>query len=243
MKDVAMKRIISFSMMILILLSFAGCNTFEDTPETDAAFAAYEAAVLQTIDHKKGSVTVLTENKDTAIENKETVGVIEYSFETDAEEKVTFERNDYTNGEPVAAYKADGEKAYQMDMQSGEWQDVTEDSVALLSHKTNYMNTLSLFRIDNNFKYSKHFLESVKMEEAAGEKVVIFTLKGDKVTDMLEFSDQRKIKREMSSQTRSYYINAEGDIQKIVIDTLQNVKYEGKSGILSSKITVTTQYE
>ena len=107
-----MKRFACLSMILLILLSFAGCNTFEDTPETDAAFAAYEAAILQSIGHKKGSVTVLTENKDTAIENKETVGVIEYSFTTDEEDRVTYERNDYTNGEPVAAYKADGEKAY-----------------------------------------------------------------------------------------------------------------------------------
>ncbi len=238
-----MKRFICLSVIVIILLSFGGCSTFEDTPETDAAFAAYEAAVLQSIGHKKGAVTVLTENKDTAVENKETVGVIEYSFSTDDQDRVTFERNDYTNGEPVAAYKADGEKAYQMDMASGEWKDVTESSSTLLNHQTNYMNTLSLFRIDNNFRYSKHFLESVTMEEAAGEKIIVFTLKNDKVTDMLEFSDQRKIKREMSSQTRSYYIDEKGDIQKIVIDTLQNVTYKGKSGTLSSKITVTTQYE
>ena len=238
-----MKRFICLSVIVIILLSFGGCSTFEDTPETDAAFAAYEAAVLQSIGHKKGAVTVLTENKDTAVENKETVGVIEYSFSTDDQDRVTFERNDYTNGEPVAAYKADGEKAYQMDLASGEWKDVTESSSTLLNHQTNYMNTLSLFRIDNNFRYSKHFLESVTMEEAAGEKIIVFTLKNDKVTDMLEFSDQRKIKREMSSQTRSYYIDEKGDIQKIVIDTLQNVTYKGKSGTLSSKITVTTQYE
>ena len=238
-----MKRFICLSVIVIILLSFGGCSTFEDTPETDAAFAAYEAAVLQSIGHKKGAVTVLTENKDTVVENKETVGVIEYSFSTDDQDRVTFERNDYTNGEPVAAYKADGEKAYQMDMASGEWKDVTESSSTLLNHQTNYMNTLSLFRIDNNFRYSKHFLESVTMEEAAGEKIIVFTLKNDKVTDMLEFSDQRKIKREMSSQTRSYYIDEKGDIQKIVIDTLQNVTYKGKSGTLSSKITVTTQYE
>ena len=230
-------------MILAILPIVSACSTFEDTPETDAAFKAYEAAVLQTVGHKKGSITVLTENKDTAIENKETVGVIEYSFTTDEEDCVTFERNDYTDGEPVAAYKADGKKAFQLDLQSGEWQDVTESSIALLQHRTNYMNTLSLFRIDNNFKYSKHFLESVTMEESAGEKVIVFTLKNDAVTDMLEFSDQRKIKREMSSQTRTYYINEAGDVAKIVIDTVQNVTYEGKSGMLSSKITVTTQYE
>ena len=238
-----MKRIVCLLIISMSLFSFTGCSTFEDTPETDAAFAAYEAAVLQSVGHKKGAITVLTENCDTVIENKETVGVIEYSFTTDEDDRVTFERNDYTNGEPVAAYKADGKKAYQMDLQSGEWQDVTESSRALLNHRTNYMNTLSLFRIDNNFKYSKHFLESVTMEEAAGEKVIVFTLKGDKVTDMLEFSDQRKMQREMASQTRSYYVNAKGDVQKIVIDTLQNVTYQGKGGILSSKITVTTQYE
>lgn len=238
-----MKKIFSIAMICLLLVGLCGCNTFEDTPETDAAFAAYEAAVTQTVAHKSGIITVVTENKDTAVENKETLGVIDYEFTTDEEGKVTFTRNDYTDALPVACYKGDGKAAWQMNMETEEWVDVTEESAAMLTHDTNYMNTLSLFRIDNGFRYSKQFFESVTMQEIAGEKVITFTFKNDSVTGMLEYSDVRGIKREQASQTRSYYVNEAGDISKIVIDTVQNIKYEGKAGILATKITVTTKYE
>lgn len=238
-----MKKIISTILIGLLLLGLTGCSTFEDTPETDAAFAAYEAAVLQTVGHKSGVISVVTKNKDTAVENKETLGVIDYTFSTDEQSKVTFERNDYTDGVPVASYKGDGKAAYQLDMETEKWVDVTEESAAMLTHETNYMNTLSLFRIDNGFRYSKQFLESVEMEEGGGEKVITFTLKNDAITGMLEYSDVRGIKRQMASQTRAYYVNEAGDIYKIVIDTVQNVKYEGRTGMLSTNITVTTKYE
>ncbi len=238
-----MKKILSLLIITLFLLGLTGCNTFEDTPETDAAFAAYEAAVVQTVAHKKGVISVVTENKDTAIENKETLGVIDYEFSTDEEGKVTFLRNDYTDGVAVASYKGDGKTAYQMNMETEEWVDVTEESGAMLIHDTNYMNTLSLFRIDNGFRYSKQFFESVVLAESGNEKVITFTLKNDAVTGMLEYSDVRGIKRQLASQTRTYYVNEAGDIYKIVIDTVQDIKYEGKTGMLSTKITVTTKYE
>ncbi len=238
-----MKKICSIFAIGLLLLGLTGCSTFEDTPETEAAFAAYEAAVTQTIAHKSGIVTVVTNNKDTAVENKETLGVIDYEFSTDEEGKVTFTRNDYTDGVPVAAYKGDGKAAYQMNMETEEWVDVTEESAAMLSHDTNYMNTLSLFRIDNGFRYSKQFFESVVMEASAGEKIITFTFKNKAITDMLEYSDVRGIKRQQASQVRSYHINEAGDIYKIVIDTVQDIKYEGKTGKLSTLITVTTKYE
>ncbi|MBQ8893294.1 MAG: hypothetical protein IJ043_02670 [Clostridia bacterium] len=237
-----MKKIIAFLLLGALLLGLCGCNTFEDTPETDAAFAAYEAAISQTIAHKKGAMTVVTENKDT-VENTESVGVIEYHYTTDEENKVTFEREDYTNGEPVASYYGDGKAAYQMDQSTGEWVDVTEESEGMLNHDENYMNTLSLFRIDNNFRYSKHFYESVTMEEAGGEKVITFTLKDSAVTKMFSYSDEREIRRTMAGQYRSYYINEAGDVYKIVIDTTQEVVYKGTEGTLSNVITVQLNYD
>ncbi len=238
-----MKKTILFFVIISILCSLTGCNTFKDTPETDAAFAAYEDAVLQTIAHKKGAITVATETKSTVGEETNTLGVIEYNFTTDEENRVSFERNDYANSELVASYYGDGKAAFQMDFSSGEWLDVTEDSANMLEHDKNYFNTLSLFRIDNQFRYSKHFLESVVLEEAAGEKVIKFTLKNSAVTDMLDFTDKKGVHREMASQTREYYVNQEGDIQRIVINTMQEVLYEGKQGTLSSVLTITTDYE
>lgn len=230
-------------MIIVAVLGMAGCGGLKETPETDAAFDAYEAAIRQSIAHKKGHISVLTENVDTVIEKKSTVGVIEYEFSTDAENRVSFTREDYTDGVPVASYKGDGKKAYQLDKATGEWKDVTEESAEFLVHDTNYMNTLSLFRIDSNFNYSTYFLEELVMEEKDGEKVIKFTLANDAVTDMMEFSDSREISREMASQTRTYYVNKEGDISKIIIDTLQNIRYEGKEGTLSSKLTITPKYE
>lgn len=237
-----MKKIIAMFMCAALLLGLCSCNTFQDTPETDAAFDAYEAAIRQSIEHKKGSMTVLTENKDT-IEDTESLGVIEYSYTTDENNKVSFERNDYTNGELVASYYGDGTAAYQMDLTTEEWVDVTEDSAAMLDHEDNYMNSLSLFRIDNKFRYSKHFYESVTMEEAEGEKVITFTLKNSAVTKMLSYSDEREIKRNMSSQHRTYYVNEAGNVYKIVIDTVQEVVYKGAEGTLTNVITVNIDYE
>lgn len=237
-----MKRISAFLMLLVLLLGLCSCDGFKDTPETDAAFAAYEAAVKQTISHKKGSISVVTQNKDT-LEGTESVGVIEYSFTTDEEGRVSFERNDFTNGEPVAAYYGDGKAAFQMDMVSGEWVDVTGDSKAMLEHGTNYMNTLSLFRIDNKFRYSKRFFKSVTMEETGEDRIVTFTLKNSAVNDLFSYTDQREIRREQTGQYRSYYINAEGNLYKIVIDTTQDFTYKGEKGTLSNCIIVEMKYE
>lgn len=237
-----MKKILSVLMLIVMLLGLCSCDQFEDTPETDAAFAAYEAAITQTVLRKSGSVSVQTVNKDT-MEETENIGVIEYNFSTDEESRVTFDRNDYTNGELVASYYGDGEKAYQMDLTTDQWVDVTESSAAMLNHETNYMNTLSLFRIDNGFRYSKRFFESVTMSNGEdGGKIVTFTLKNSVVNDMFSYTDDRSLRREQAHQSRSYYINSQGDLYKIVIDSTQNVSYEGKSGTLSNLITVLVSF-
>ena len=237
-----MKKLIGLLLVIALLLGLCSCNTFEDTPETEAAFAAYEAAVKQSIAHKKGSMTVETKNKDT-IENTDTLGVIDYDFTTDESGLVSFERNDYTDGVLVASYYGDGTKAFQMDLETEKWVDVTKDSKAMLKHDTNYMNTLSLFRIDNEFRYSKHFYDSLTMTEEEGKKVITFTLKSSAVTKMFEYSDEREIRRNMASQTRSYYVNEAGDLEKIVSDTMQDVLYKGTEGTLTNVITVTMDYE
>ncbi len=228
---------------LMLLLSLCGCDRFEDTPATDAAFDAYEAAVAQSITHNKGEITVVTENTDTVIDNKKTLGVIEYSYQLDDEKNVIFERNDFTDDKLVASYYSkDGKSAYQMNFESGDWEDVTEDSRQMLKHETNIFNNLSLFRIDNNFRYSKRFYESVEMKEAEGEKVITFKLKNSAVTDMLAFADKREIRREMSAQSRSYYVNEKGDLYKIVIDTVQDITYKQDKGRLSTLLTVHINY-
>lgn len=238
-----MKRIIAFLLLAVMMLGLCSCSTFEDTPETDAAFAAYEAALKQTVSRNSGSVSVETVNKDT-LAATESVGIIEYSFVTNEERRVSFERNDYTNGELVASYYGDGSKAYQMDLTTDQWVDVTADSAAMLVHETNYMNTLSLFRVDNNFRYSKRYLESLKMEDTEdGGKVVIFTLKSSALNEMFAYLDARKLKREMTHQTRSYYIDPQGDLFKIVIDSSQNVSLDGKEGVLSNVINVLVDFQ
>ncbi|MBQ4052551.1 MAG: hypothetical protein IJD09_02775 [Clostridia bacterium] len=238
-----MRKIIAVLILIVCLLSLGGCNTFEDTPETDAAFAAYEAALRQTLDTTAGAVSVKSINTDT-LHDKESVGIIEYSFTTNADRRVTFERNDYTNGELVASYYGDGNKAYQMDLITDEWIDVTEDSVGMLVHDTNYFNTLSLFRIDNNFNYSKRYYQSVVMTDGEdGGKVITFTLKSDVISDMFSYTDDKSMKREMTNQTRSYYVNEKGDLYQIVISSSQNVSIDDKKGILSGVITVLVDFK
>lgn len=237
-----MKRIVFFIWIIAVCFGLTACSGFEDTPETDAAFAAYEAAVKQSVLHKKGQISVYTENEDTVVENTKTAGVIEYAFEVDENDAVSFERNDFTDGKPVAAYYADGKAVYEMEMETGEWKDITESSAELLVRSSNYFNMLALFRIDHNFRYSKRFYESVSMEEADGGKTIRFVLKSNAISNMFTLSDERGIRREMASQTRTFTVNEKGDLEKIVIDSRQNVLYQGSSGTLANVITVTLDY-
>ncbi len=238
-----MKRVLSIWMICLMMLGLCGCDRFEDTPETDAAFAAYEAAIQQILACRSGAVSVQTVNKDT-LENTESTGVIEYSFSTDENNRVSFERKDYTNGELMASYYGDGTAAYQMDLTTDEWADVTESSKEMLDHKKNYMNTLSLFRIDSDFRYSKQYYESVVMKDGeSGGKVITFTLKSSVISDMFSYTDDREMKREMTHQYRSYFIDDQGSLYKIEIDTSQNVSINEKSGVLSNFITVLVDFK
>jgi hypothetical protein len=229
-------------MAVLLLFGMAGCSSFKDTPETDAAFAAYEQAVKQSIAHKKGKISVRTETSDNVIENKESIGIIEYEYSIDSQNKVTYSRTDLTDGQKVAEYKGDGKEAYQLDLQSEKWI-ADEENEAMLSNDTNVMNSLQLFRIDSNFNYAKQFLQSVEMKEIAGEKVIVFTLKGDAISDMMATTDKTAISRIMSAQTRSYYVNEKGDLDRIEIQTVQDIKYKGKPGQLVINMTVTLEYE
>ena len=230
-------------MLAACLVGLCSCSSFEDTPETDAAFAVYEDAILKTVSQKSGTVSVQTVNKDT-LNQTESVGIIEYEFVTNEKDRVTFERNDYTNGQAVASYYGDGEKAYQKDMTTEEWVDVTAESAQMLVHQTNYLNILSLFRVDNNFRYSKKFFESLVMEEGEeGGKIVTFTLKSSVLNEMFAQFDDRKLKREQTHQTRSYYVDGQGELYKIVIDSSQNVSLDGKEGVLSNVITVLVDFQ
>lgn len=238
-----MKRIFSVLLIFILVLGLCSCDRFEDTPETDAAFAAYEEAIKRIIACKSGTVSVQTVNKDT-LENTESVGVIEYSYITDENSRVSFDRKDYTNGELVASYYGDGTAAYQMDLTTDEWIDVTETSGDMLEHDKNYMNTLSLFRIDSDFRYSKQYYESVVLEEVEeGGRVITFTLKSSVISDMFSYTDDREMKREMTHQYRSYYVDASGELYKIVIDSSQNVSLSGKEGVLSNVITVLVDFK
>ena len=238
-----MKKLLSVFMIVLMTVGLCSCDRFEDTPETDAAFAAYEAAIQKILACKSGTVSVQTVNKDT-LENTESTGVIEYSFSTDESDKVNFERNDYTNGELVASYYGDGVSAYQLDLSTDQWVDVTESSEDMLNHKKNYMNTLSLFRIDSDFRYSKRYYESVVMEDGNdGGKIITVTLKSSVISDMFSYTDDRDLKREMTHQHRSYYLDAQGELYKIEIDSSQNVSINGTSGVLSNLITVLVDFE
>ncbi len=240
-----MKKLFSALIAVMMLVSMSGCNLldddFEDTPETDAAFEAYEAAIRKSVAHQSGQIKVTTENTDT-IEATETLGTIDYSYSTDDEGRVSFERIDHTDGKLVASYYGDGKAAFQKNLETGEWVDMTEGLASFLNAEENTMNSLALFRIDNDFSYSKRFYESIELKESDGEQVITVVLKNSEITEMMSYSDEREIQREMSSQIRSYYVNKEGSVYKIVIDSVQNVVYQGEKGVLSSLMTVDITY-
>lgn len=222
---------------VFMILSLASCSTLEITDEMQNAMDEYLSAVAKSEIKTMGKIKVESVLDDNAIEFKKTKSVIDYSFEV-VDEKVKFERVDYLDDKENAKYTSDGEKVLAYDYNSLEWTDKTAENKQFLSSKNNPFVTLSLFRVDSNKKIRKEYLTDIKSYEKDGEKVIEFTLKNSAVSEVLGLHKANGIVRESTKHTRSYYINQEGYISKIVIFATQDIISNGEVGKYSSEMTV-----
>ncbi len=230
-------KIFTFLICIIILFNLSSCNSFKITDEMQKSVDKYISAVTSFSQKPSGNLNVTTVVEDNAIEYKTTKSQIEYEY-TVNEQKVLFTRKDYLNGEENASFKSDGEKVLSFDYELQDWVDKTDENKSFLSVKNNPFVTLSLFRIDNNYKVKANYLSDI-VERNEGEYIIIeFTLKDSTVSTVLGYNKADGIVRNSAGHTRSYFINSKGELEKIVIVALQDVVNNGKEGSYKSTITV-----
>ena len=231
------KRIFSLILAIILLFIMTSCNNFKITDEMQITVDKYISAVSSFAKNTSGKMSVTTVIEDKAIEFKTTESVIEYEY-TITEDKVSFVRKDFLNGEEIANYKTDSEKVLAYDYSLKDWVDKTEENASFLSAANNPFVTLSLFRVDNNYKVKANYLSDIS-EKTDGEYTVIqFKLKDSTVSTVLGYNKADGIVRNSAGHTREYYIDSEGDLERIIIIALQDVANNGKEGSYKSTITV-----
>ncbi len=230
-------KIFSLIFIVIILLSLSSCNSFKITDEMQLSVDKYISAVSSFSEKLSANLNVTTVIEDDAIEFKTTKSIIEYEY-TVNKEKVSFLRKDYLNGTENASFKSDGDKVMSFDYELQDWVDKTEENTAFLSVKNNPFVTLSLFRIENNYKVKANYLSNIAERTDGEYNVIEFTLKDSTVSTVLGYNKADGIVRNSAGHTRSYYIDSKGELKKIIIVAMQNVVNNGKEGTYKSTITV-----
>ena len=234
-------RVLLFCIIGLLLITLlSGCNNFDDTPESNAALDAYIEAVKKSLERKSSTARIDVYISDNIIENTEKQSEIIFKYSINDEGLVSFEREDYTNNELTAQYRSDGYKVETFDMQSNQWVDSTEQNKAFLSEKTNSITNMQLFRVDNNLKINKRFLSTASISEWENGGVCVKIVLDDKqVSNVMELYEAKGYIRKSSGQTREYYINDQGIITMIKINTSQQIQHNAEFGSIVNNMTIT----
>lgn len=232
-----MRRFFCFIMCFVILLGISSCSSLKVTEEIQTAIDLYTEAVKKSETRQSGNINVISIAEDSAIEFKTTESVIDCDYKVD-NGKVIYERTDTLNGEESAKYTCDGVnvKAYNYDTEV--WEDKTEQNADFIDASTNPLVTLSLFRVDSNYKIRTDYMTDIKSYETDGLTAVEFTLKDSTVSDVLQYYKADGIVRQSAGHTRTYFINDDGYIEKIIVSTVQLLYSNGKEGSYKTEMTV-----
>lgn len=230
-------RLFALIFCLVVILSMSSCNSLKITEEMQAAIDMYISAVEKSMKRTEGEMTVTSKLDDSAVEFKTTESVIEYSFNVE-NEKVIYERVDKLNGQENAKYKCDGTKVEAYNFETQTWEDKTEANEAFLKVDTNPLVSLSLFRVDSNLKVRTDYMTDIKSYSEDDFTVVEFTLDDSTVSDILQYSKADGIVRKSAGHTRSYYIDENGYISKIIVSTVQLFYSNGEEGVYTTEMTV-----
>ncbi len=233
-----MKKTLKLIIVTLICVMLcSSCSNFKFTPQMQECIDIYLDAIEKNETKTSGHITVTSVADDNAIEYKRTESVINFDYSiTDG--KVSYQRNDCLNGKTVAEYKCDGQRVLCYDENTNSWIDKTEQNKAFLSSKSNPLTTLSLFRVDNNKKLRRSNFESITSHKDADMTVVVFTLDDSTVSTVLEYNKADGIVRESAGHTRSYYIDSDGFLRKVIVEAIQNVTSNDKISVYKTTMTV-----
>ena len=229
-----------FSLIILcifILLFICGCSDLKITEDMQQAIDVYTQAVAQSETRSEGKVVFNSVTDDKALEFKRTQTTVNFEY-TVKNGAVCFTRSDFLDGTESAKYRSDGSIVEKFDYSNSTWVDVTEENKDLLKASANPFITLSLFRVDNKLRLRTDYLKDITMTDENGVKVITFTLKDKTVSDVLAFYKADGIVRESAGHTRKYYISSDGYIEKIIINTTQQIITNGTAGEYITEMVV-----
>ena len=222
---------------VVLILCLSSCNSFKITDEMQMSVDKYVSAVTAFTNKSSGKLNITSVIEDNAIEFKTIESKIEYEYSV-LGDNVSFLRKDYLDGKENASFKTENDKVMSFDYDSQEWVDKTQENETFLTVKNNPFVTLSLFRIENNFKVKSNYLSNITEKKEGEFTVVEFALKDSTVSTVLGYNKADGIVRNSAGHTRSYYINSDGELKKIVIVALQDVVNNGEEGKYKSTITV-----
>ena len=234
------KKIVFIITALFALILITSCSELKLTEQMQAGVDVYIEAVSKHANKTAGKIKVISVSDDSAIEFKSTKSVIECEY-TVNDGNVIYTRTDYLDGKKTSEYQCDGESVMCLVAGSSDWVDKTEENAVFLSADTNPLTTLSLFRVDNDFQVRTDYLTDIQYNSQPDENgyvTVRFTLKDSTVSNVLSYNKVKGIVRSSAGHTRTYYIDGDGDIAKIVVSAVQKILNNGKEGYYTTEITV-----
>lgn len=225
---------------VLFITLLGGCSNFDDTPESNAALDVYIEAIKKSLERKNGCARITVTSSDDIIEKTESETEIVFQYTINDEGLVSFDREDFTNGEYTARYRADGYKVESFDFETNQWVDCTEENKPYLSEKTNSITTMQLFRVDNNLKINKRFLSTASQSDwENGGKCIKIVLDDEQISKVMDLYEAKGYIRKSAGQTREYYINGDGIVSMIKINTTQQIQHNSEFGNVVNSMTIT----
>lgn len=236
-----MKKTICILLLSMALL-FTGCNRpgYEQTEATQAAVAAYTAAVEQSVAQTAGKIVITIHSNDTVVRKSETTERYEYTYTVENENDEHFDyrcyddENNLLNHYKTVDENGVGKVVDQLTGQeNGQFQ-------SYLIHSKNPISTLQLFRMDSNYHLQQSAISAIKMEEKDGTKIITVSFHGDKLTGTV-IQSENGLNRTVTSHERVYTVK-DGKIAKIEIYDKENVHYNEETGTMDTDTIVEVTY-
>ncbi len=232
-----MKKFLAFIICITTVFFLCSCDNLKITNEMQIAIDLYKSAVEKSKQKSEGNISVTSVAVDSAIEFKTTKSEIDFIYTVD-DNAVSFERSDRLNGKEIAKYKCNGTEVFSYNYETSNWDEKTEQNKEFMSASENPFITLSLFRVDTNGKMRMDYMENIRNYKEGEYTVVEFTLDDSTVSNVLQYYKADGIVRKSAGHTRTYYIDSDGYIAKIVVATVQLMYTNGEEGSYSTEMTV-----
>ena len=230
-----MKKFISLISIISFLFILTSCSKpgYVKTDETEKALDLYINAVKKSEEYKSGNVKINVYQKTTYEKNEISKEILDYKYSVGENDEVIFTRTDYKNGEIIAKYQSEGEKVY--NILNGK-SDVTDEFSPYLKNKTNNINNLMMFRMDNKYRLKEDTISNISLKEQGGNYEITVDFNPKKLSGLLYKSTYKGVSREITKTKKVYKINKEGYIYFAATYATQKITDVKNSGEYISNV-------